>query len=63
MIALKIYLIGCLISASFLSLWIYLKVKNGKTTLIKNVNIKSGGFLTIITYEIKDGKVKFLSQK
>ena len=39
------------------------KVKNGKTTLIKNVNIKSSGFLTIITYEIKDGKVKFLSQK
>jgi len=39
------------------------KVKNGNTTLIKNVNIKSGDFLTIITYEIKDGKVKFLSQK
>ena len=39
------------------------KVKNGNATLIKNVNIKSGDFLTIITYEIKDGKVKFLSQK
>ena len=38
------------------------KVKNGKPSIMKIVNIKSGDFLTIITYEIKDGKVKFLSE-
>ena len=37
--------------------------KSAKPSIMKIVNIKSGDFLTIITYEIKDGKVKFLSQK